>query len=52
MCVEAFHIFATLGVHVAEPEKRQILLSMFFEKNNSREGESHGEAKGLARIIK
>lgn len=45
----AMHPFAALRVHVMEPEKKGIFLSILYGgklRSDAKEGSSHGEAKG------
>lgn len=49
MCMATLHIFAALRIHVMEPEKKGILVSILYMgklKSDAREGSSHRETKG------
>lgn len=49
MRMATLHVFAALRIHVMEPEKKGILVSILYLgklKSDAREGSSHRETKG------
>lgn len=49
ICMATLHVFAVLRIHVMEPEKKRIRVSILYLgklKSDAREGSSHRETTG------